>query len=142
MRRLLGNLFISIFSLVCFALVWTEPYATITGYRSRLQTLISVEPQLQRLQRNTAILSDSYDVYRKAAEDRRLMREQEARLQIQIVDHPSLPYAPRGPVPLLLVSVGAVLGLIAGIGLAVLLAFLKGRVAPLRPAEPVAAGTA
>jgi len=34
MRRLLGNLFITLFSLVCFALVWTVPYAAITGYRS------------------------------------------------------------------------------------------------------------
>ena len=34
MRGFLGNLFITFFTLVCFALVWTIPYATITGYRS------------------------------------------------------------------------------------------------------------
>lgn len=109
---------------------------TIAGYQSRLNTLVAVEPQLQRLQRNAAILSESYDVYRKAAEDRRLMREQEARLQIQIIDPPSLPYVPRGPVPALLVGAGALLGLLAGIGLAILLTFLRGRREP-GPAEPL-----
>jgi type IV secretion system protein VirD4 len=34
MRRFLGTLFIAFFSLVCFALVWTVPYAAVTGYRS------------------------------------------------------------------------------------------------------------
>ena len=47
----------------------------IAGARARLNTLSAVEPQLQRLQRNAASLSESFDVYRKAAEDRRLMRE-------------------------------------------------------------------
>lgn len=108
---------------------------TISGYRTRLQTLIAIEPQLQRLNRNVAILSDSYDVYRKAAEDRRLMREQEARVQIQIIDPPSLPYAPAGPVPLVLVAGGAVLGLIAGAGLAVLISFLRMRLRPLAPVD-------
>lgn len=104
---------------------------TISGHRARLNTLTSVEPELMRLQRTAGMLSESYDVYRKAAEDRRLMREQEARLQIQIVDPPSVPYAPRGPVPALLVAGGALLGLLAGLGLAVLLAFLRD------PREPV-----
>ena len=34
MRRFLGSVFIAFFGLVCFALVWTVPYAAITGYRS------------------------------------------------------------------------------------------------------------
>lgn len=108
---------------------------TISGYRTRLHTLIAVEPQLQRLNRNVTILTDSYDVYRKAAEDRRLMREQEARLQIQVIDPPSLPYAPGGPVPLLLVAGGAVLGLVSGVGIALLIAFLRDRLRALPQAE-------
>ena len=118
---------------------------TISSNRERLHTLTSVEPQLQRLQRTAAMLSESYDVYRKAAEDRRLMREQEARLQIQIVDPPSVPYAPSGPVPALLVAAGALLGLLAGVGLALLLSFLDGpsrREQPPAPTEPVAADAA
>ncbi len=109
---------------------------TIAGYRTRLNTLTAVEPELQRLQRNASMLSESYDVYRKAAEDRRLMREQEARLQIQIIDPPSTPYVPRGPVPALLVAAGAVLGLLAGVAMAVLLAFLRsaGAAPPAREA--------
>jgi uncharacterized protein involved in exopolysaccharide biosynthesis len=99
----------------------------IAGYRARLVTLNAVEPQMQRLQRNIASLSESYDVYRKAAEDRRLMREQESRLQIQVIDPPSLPYAPNGPLPIVLVAAGALLGLASGIGLAVLLTYLRGR---------------
>jgi uncharacterized protein involved in exopolysaccharide biosynthesis len=109
---------------------------SLAGYRKRLDILTTAEPQLQRLQRNAAILSESYDVYRKAAEDRRLMREQEARLQIQIVDPPSLPYAPRGPVPILLVAGGALLGLLSGTGIAVLLAFLGGRGEKSEPTGP------
>jgi len=34
MRRFLGSVFIAFFGLVCLALVWTVPYAAVTGYRS------------------------------------------------------------------------------------------------------------
>lgn len=119
---------------------------TIASYRARLNILISVEPQLLRLQRKAASFSESYDVYRKTAEDRRLMREQEARLQIQIIDPPSLAYMPRGPVPAVLVAAGALFGLLSGFGLAILLTYLRGPVerialiesaVPIEPPEPM-----
>jgi uncharacterized protein involved in exopolysaccharide biosynthesis len=100
---------------------------TINGYRARLDTLLSVEPEITRLSRSDQILSDSYEVYRKAAEDRQIMRQQEARVQIQIVDPPSIPYTPRGPVLAVLVAAGIGLGLLSGVGTALLLVFLQQR---------------
>jgi len=34
MRRLFGSIFITVFVLFCIALVWTVPYAAVTGFRS------------------------------------------------------------------------------------------------------------
>ena len=44
------------------------------------------------------------------------MREQEAREQIEVIDPPSIPYMPRGPLPIVLVLAGA--GLAVRVGLA------------------------
>lgn len=109
--------------------------STVAGYRARLSALLAVEPQLLRLERKVTSLSESYDVYRKTSEDRRLMREQEARLQIQIIDPPSLAYVPRGPVPIALVAAGALLGLVSGLGLALLLSYLRDEAEPLTMIE-------
>jgi uncharacterized protein involved in exopolysaccharide biosynthesis len=52
------------------------------------------------------------------------MRQEEARVQIQIIDPPSIPYEQRGPAKVVLVAAGLGLGLVAGIGVALLLVYL------------------
>ena len=98
---------------------------SITGYKARLQTLLAVEPQITRLSRNVGILSDTYEVYRKATEDRQIMRQQESLVQVQIIDPPSVPYQPRGPSPLILLLAAIAGALVLSLGIAIALSFLN-----------------
>lgn len=98
------------------ALVHTEQ-----RYRTRLDQLLDIEPRFSRLLRNISILSDSYDVYRKAAEDHEILHQQAAQVQIEVLDPPSIPYERRGPRRIVIILAGLGIGLLVGIGLAVLL---------------------
>jgi uncharacterized protein involved in exopolysaccharide biosynthesis len=98
---------------------------TVAGYRARLATLLEVEPQITQLSRNVSILSDTYEVYRKEADDRRIMRTQDALEQLKIIDPPSIPYAPRGPLPVLLVLAGFGAGIVLSVGVALLMNFFE-----------------
>lgn len=98
---------------------------TTAGYRARLEKLLKVEPQITQLSRNVSILSDTYEVYRKGSEDRLTMREQEAREQLWVIDPASIPYAPRGPLPIVLVLAGIGLGAVLGVGIALLVNFIS-----------------
>lgn len=98
---------------------------TIAGYRARLETLLKVEPQINQASRNVTILSDTYEVYRKEADDRSIMRTQDSMEQLRMIDPPSIPYAPRGPVPALLVLAGLGLGLVFGLGAAISMNFVE-----------------
>ena len=86
----------------------------IERYKTRLNTLGTIEPELKQLQRQTKLSEDTYEIYRKAASDRRLAEEQEGRVTIQVIDAPSYPREPLSPSRLTI--------LIAGIGLALVLA--------------------
>lgn len=94
---------------------------TVAGYRARLATLLEVEPQITQLSRNVSILSDTYEVYRKEADDRRIMRTQDSLEQLKIIDPPSIPYAPRGPLPVWLVLAGLGAGIVLSLGVALLM---------------------
>jgi uncharacterized protein involved in exopolysaccharide biosynthesis len=98
---------------------------TVAGYRVRLATLLEVEPQITQLSRNVSILSDTYEVYRKEADDRRMMRTQDALEQLKIIDPPSIPYAPRGPLPVVLVLAGFGVGIVLSVGIALLMNFFE-----------------
>ena len=98
----------------------------IEANRGRLKELLGIEPQFMRLSRNVRILSDTYEIYRKAASDRQIMGEQEARVQLQTIDPPTLPYRPNGASRAVVVAAGPGIGLAVGIALALLASFLEG----------------
>lgn len=104
--------------------------------RQRLQELLAIEPQFMRLSRNVRILSDTYEIYRKAATDRQIMGDQEARVQLQTIDSPTFPYRPNGPSRVVLVAAGPGVGLVVGIALALLASFLEGGLRPSRRLGP------
>jgi uncharacterized protein involved in exopolysaccharide biosynthesis len=51
------------------------------------------------------------------------MRTQDALEQLKIIDPPSIPYAPRGPLPILLVLAGVGVGILLGVGVVLLMSF-------------------
>jgi len=95
---------------------------TIDRYRARLDELLKVEPRFSRLLRDISILSDSYDIYRKAAGDHQILRQQEAQVEIRVLDPPSMPYQRKGPTRIVIVGAGLGVGFAIGLGLAILLA--------------------
>jgi uncharacterized protein involved in exopolysaccharide biosynthesis len=98
---------------------------TINSYRARLDKLIEIEPTVTRLMRSASLLTNSYDAYYKAAEDRKIMRQQDARLEVEVIDQPSMPYAPRGPLPVWLVAGGMAGGLLLGLATALGVTYLQ-----------------
>lgn len=93
---------------------------TVEAVKKRLAFLSEVEPELNSLERQVKIGSDAYVIYSKAAVDRRLSQEQEARIIIQVVDPPSLPYSPVSPNRLTLILAGMGLALFLALGTVVL----------------------
>ncbi len=94
---------------------------TVGGYRARLDTLLKVEPQINQLMRNVSMLSDTYEVYRKEAQDRRIARTQDALEQLRVIDPPSVPYVPRGLLPVLIVLSGFGAGIVLSLGVALVM---------------------
>lgn len=86
----------------------------LSGYRSRLATLQGAETEFNRLTRNVGVANDAYETYRKASEDRRMMKAQEIKVRIQIIDQPNEPVGAIGPSRLML----AIAALIAAFALA------------------------
>lgn len=100
--------------------------STLEGHRGRLNTLLYVEPELNRLERQVKIMEDAYEIYRKAAEDRRFSQEQEAKVVVQVVDPPSIPYTSVSPSRVLLLIAGGVLALCVGAIVISLVEYLQG----------------
>lgn len=98
---------------------------TVNGYRARLDVLLQVEPELTSMQRTVALLNSSFEVYKKAAEDRQIMSIQDARDQIEVIESPSTPYEPTGPNRAMLFGGGLLLSAVVALGLGLLLAFLE-----------------
>ena len=111
---------------------------TVNGYRSRLDTLLFVEPELANLARSASILNSSFEIYRKAAEDRRIMRQQQANVQIQVIDQASMPYRARGPEQAVLFGAGVAFSLVLAIGFALLLGYFERDAATRRDLTPPA----
>ncbi|GBU16739.1 MULTISPECIES: hypothetical protein [Methylobacterium] len=92
---------------------------TLAAYRERLRTLQGVESDFNRAGRNLEIASEAYQTYRKASEDRRVMKAQEVKIRIQVIDPPTRPVLPTGPSRLILAlaALVAALALIPAFGL-------------------------
>ncbi len=58
----------------------------------RLKELVALEPQLNLLNRNAAILADSYYAYTQAAQDRATFFERDNDISAQVIDAPSVIY--------------------------------------------------
>ncbi len=58
----------------------------------RLLTLLQLEPRLNQLNRNVGVLSESYFVYRKAADDRETFFERDGNISALLIDGPSIVY--------------------------------------------------
>lgn len=72
----------------------------------RLRELVSLEPQLNLLERNAAILAESYFVYRQAADDREAFFERDNQISAQIIDPPTIIYEKYTQSRLFLVGIG------------------------------------
>ncbi|WP_204335924.1 hypothetical protein, partial [Klebsiella pneumoniae] len=81
--------------------------------------LQGVESDFNRAGRNLEIASEAYQTYRKASEDRRVMKAQEVKIRIQVIDPPTRPVLPTGPSRLILAlaALVAALALIPAFGL-------------------------
>ena len=78
----------------------------------RLRELVSLEPQLNLLERNVAVLAESYLVYRKAADDRETFFERDNQISAQIIDPPTVIYEKSTQSRLFLVGIGLVAALV------------------------------
>jgi len=94
----------------------------------RLMELVALEPQLNLLNRNTAILTESYYIYRKAADDRQTFFERDNNISAQVIDAPSVIYHKYTRSRLVLVLIGFA----AALGLAILIVVLVEWIASIR----------
>lgn len=94
----------------------------------RLLELVSLEPQLNLLNRNASILAESYYVYRKAADDRRTFFERDNEISAQLIDAPTIVYQKYTRSRLVLV----LMGLAASLVVAILVVMLVEWIATIR----------
>jgi uncharacterized protein involved in exopolysaccharide biosynthesis len=78
----------------------------------RLRELVSLEPQLNLLNRNTAVLAESYYVYRKAADDRETFFKRDNDISAQMIDAPTVIYQKYTRSRLVLVLMGLAAALV------------------------------
>lgn len=90
----------------------------------RLMQLVALEPQLNLLNRNTAILAESYYVYRKAADDRQTFFERDNDISAQLIDAPSVIYQKYTRSRLALVLMGFVGALVLSLLLVLLVEWI------------------
>ena len=79
--------------------------------RARLQHLLKIEPRYNWLSRQVRILTDSYEVYNKAAKDRETFFDRDTQILAQVIDPPATTYHPLKPGRLILVIAGLVLSI-------------------------------
>lgn len=103
----------------------------------RLRQLLEIAPQYNELSRAVKILTDAYEVHRKAAEDRETTRERDLKIVVQVVDPPRTTYLPLPPNRLTLVLAGLVFALILALAAVIVTEWLSKtfRKPGRRPAE-------
>lgn len=93
----------------------THLVVTINSYKDRLALLDQLEPELNRLTRVFTASEEHYRTYSKAAEERRLAKEQESKIIVLVLDQPRLPNVPVSSTRLIFVLLGLVAAfLVAG----------------------------
>ena len=78
--------------------VYSRAAKSLQEAQTRLRTIAEVEANYARLSRDVEIASDAYQTYRKVTEDRRTVPSRTNQVNVQVIDPPSLPREPRGPV--------------------------------------------
>jgi uncharacterized protein involved in exopolysaccharide biosynthesis len=90
------------------------------GDQARLKLLLEIAPEYNKLSRSVKILTDSYEVYRKASEDQEATRERDLKVLTQVVDPPKKIYTPLPPTRLILVLAGLVFSLLLAVAVVIL----------------------
>jgi uncharacterized protein involved in exopolysaccharide biosynthesis len=90
----------------------THLVVTINSYKERLALLDQLEPELNRLTGAFTASEEHYRTYSKAAEERRLAKEQESKIIVQVLDQPGLPTVPVSSSRLIFILTGLVAALL------------------------------
>ena len=98
---------------------------TINGYKNRLNLLITIEPELNRLARTVQASEDHYRTYAVAADERRLAKEQQSRITVQVVDVPKVPSQPVSTSRLIMVLVALLAALLMAAAIIILVDWLQ-----------------
>ncbi len=88
--------------------------------RERLQAMLDIAPEYNRLFRSVRILTDAYEVYRKAASDQETTAERDQKVLTQVVDPPNKTYTPLPPNRLMLILAGLVFSLVLALAIVTL----------------------
>jgi polysaccharide biosynthesis transport protein len=88
--------------------------------QERLKVLLDIAPEYNKLARAVKIVTDSYEVYRKASEDQEATRERDLKVLTQVVDPPKKTYTPLPPTRLILVLAGLVFSLLLALAVGIL----------------------
>jgi len=102
-----------------------EQNRAVEKWLSMAQTVPQVETELARLQRDYDIVKVNYDQLRQRQEAAKLARDLETKankVQFRIVDPPQVPLTPSSPNRPLLLSAVLIVGVLAGAGIAFVLA--------------------
>lgn len=91
----------------------------------RLMELVALEPQLNLLNRNTAVLAESYYVYRKAADDRETFFERDNDISAQLIDAPTVIYQKYTRSRLFLVMIGFAAAIVIAVLITVLVEWIS-----------------
>ena len=100
---------------------------TINNYKTRLSLLTNIEPELNRLARTATAAEEHYRAYALAAQERRLAKEQQSRIIVQVLDAPKLPETPVSMSRLVLITIGLLAALVMSVTAIILMEWLETR---------------
>lgn len=106
-----------------------DTLARIAGVSQEIRALDEHEPALRKLQRDLSAAESAVQTYRERYEEARITEEldREKHISVKVVEKAAPPVAPSGLPRNLKLAAGAFAGLVAGLGMAVLLDLFRAR---------------
>ncbi|MBK8816876.1 MAG: oligosaccharide flippase family protein [Methylococcaceae bacterium] len=101
--------------------------STINNYKGRLNLLTNIEPELNRLARTATASEEQYRAYALAAQERRLAKEQQSRIIVQVLDPPKLPETPVSMSRIVLITIALLAALVLSVAAIILMEWLEVR---------------